>query len=111
MTESHVGRTIATTLEVDPLETLRNVSPSRLLTVLVLGLPILVVAFAVLMAGTLLADALADPLAARVLRGVAIGDLVLLVIDASLVLGALGFRAIESDARPPRHDHDSRQNP
>lgn len=109
MTESHVPRTIATTLEVDPLETNWNVIPPRLLFVLVVGLPILVVAFAVLMAGSLLAEALADPPAVRILRGVAIGDLLLLVIDGSLVLGALGFRAIEADARQRQGDDDTRE--
>jgi hypothetical protein len=75
--------------------------PRRLLTTLVFALPILVVAFGVVLGAAELAKALGDAAGARGLSWIAIAALILLVIDALLLLGALGLRALEE----PR-DHD-----
>lgn len=73
--------------------------PRRILATLVFGLPVLTVAFAVLMAGVLLAEGLADPVAARALRWGAIAVLMILTVDGALLIGVLGFQAW-ADADP-----------
>ena len=70
--------------------------PQPLLKVLVFGLGVLVVAFAVVMGGYALAHGTAegpDPVA-NSLYGVGIGLLVLLVIDILLLLVALGVNEL-----------------
>jgi hypothetical protein len=67
--------------------------------VLVLALPVLIVAFAVLMGGCGLAQGLGDPGGAAALRWIAVACLLLLVMDALLLLLALGLSAIEERDR------------
>lgn len=78
----------------------------RLLIVLVYGLPILVVAFGVLMGGAAVAGAVQDAAAAQVLRWVAISCLLLLIMNVVLLVGALGINAL-ADRR--RYPDDSQQ--
>ena len=73
--------------------------PRRLLAVLVLALPVLVVTFAVLAGASLLAGGLGDSAGAAALKWVAIGALIVLVIDALLLLAVLGIRAAQEDER------------
>ena len=68
--------------------------PRQILTVLVFALPVLVVAFGVLMGGFLLAQAMQDPVGAGGLRWIAIGVLLLMVTDIVLLVGALGINAL-----------------
>lgn len=68
--------------------------PRPVLTVLVYALPILVVAYGVLMGGSVLAGAVQDAAAALALRWIAAGALVLLVIDLVLLIGALGVNSL-----------------
>lgn len=81
----------------------------RTLTVLVLALPVLVVAFAVVMGGWGLSQGMGDPAGATALRWVAIACLMLLVMDGVLLLMVLGLNAIEAGGgrRPP--DADSQE--
>ena len=60
-------------------------------------MPVLVVTFAVLAGASFLTAGLGDATGARGLRWVAVGTLLLLVIDAILLLAALGIRAVESE--------------
>lgn len=71
-----------------------NVIPRRILTVLVFALPVLVVAFGVLMGGSVLAQAVQDAPVAKVLRWIAISILMLTVVDVVLLVGVLGIRAL-----------------
>ena len=66
--------------------------PRRLIAALLLPVPVLLVAFAVLMGGS----ALADAGAARVLYWIAIGVLLLLVINLILLVLAVALRAAET---------------
>lgn len=92
----------------------------RLRRILAIGLPTLTVVFAVVMAGFLLAETIADAVATRVLRIAGITVLLLLIVD-SLMLAcilSLGLRAetpssaelgnASPDApappSPPKHD-------
>lgn len=76
--------------------------PRPLLLVLVYSLPILVVALAVLLGAAFLAQALGDAVGGRTLLWVAIGALILLVIDVLLLVGALGLQALEPE--PPNDE-------
>lgn len=67
----------------------------RILVALVLPVPVLLVAFAVLMGGSALASAAGDAGAGRLLRWIAVASMILLVIDLVLLLVALGIRAVE----------------
>lgn len=72
--------------------------PREVLQALVFGLAVLIVAFAVVMGGYALAQGTgqpgqSDPLASA-LYGVGVGLLVLLVIDAVLLLVALGINEL-----------------
>ena len=71
--------------------------PRPLLLVLVFSLPILVVAFGVILGASSLAQALGDSAGGRALFWVAMGALILLVIDALLLVGALGLRTLAAD--------------
>jgi len=68
--------------------------PRRILTVLVFSLPVLVVAFGVLMGGFILAQATEDAAGAKVLRWVAVSALMLTIADVVLLVGALGINAL-----------------
>ncbi|MBC8870580.1 MAG: hypothetical protein H8E44_14250 [Planctomycetes bacterium] len=68
--------------------------PRRILTVLVFSLPVLVVAFGVLMGGFILAQATLDAAGAKVLRWVAVSALMLTIADVVLLVGALGINAL-----------------
>jgi hypothetical protein len=71
----------------------------QILAALVLALPVLVLAFAVLAGASLLTSAMGDVAGARALRWIAVGALVVLTIDALLLLAALGIRAVEEEDR------------
>lgn len=73
--------------------------PRPLLLVLVYALPILVVALAVLLGAAFVAQSLGDAAGSKALLGVAIGALILLVIDVLLLVGVLGLQALDSE--PP----------
>jgi hypothetical protein len=70
------------------------VIPRPVLTILVFALPLLVVAFSVLMGGSALASATEDMSGAQALRWVAIGVLMLTVVDIVLLVGVLGLNAL-----------------
>ena len=71
-----------------------GVIPRRILTILVFALPVLVVAFGVLMGGSILAQAVEDAPVAKVLRSIAIGIMMLTITDVVLLVGVLGIRAL-----------------
>jgi len=74
----------------------------RFLAVLVYALPVLIVAFAVLMGGYGLAQGAGDDGGAAPLRIAAIAILVLLVVDLILLVGLLGMLALPGEEdRPP----------
>ena len=70
--------------------------PASLLKVLVFGLAVLVVAFAVVMGGYAFAQGTADGpnLTGNVLYGVGIGLLVLVIVDVILLVIALGVNEL-----------------
>lgn len=68
--------------------------PRPVLTALVFALPLLVVAFSVLMGGAALASATEDIPGAQALRWVAIGVLMLSLVDIVLLVGVLGLNAL-----------------
>ena len=72
--------------------------PRPLLVALVFSLPILVVTFAVILGAARLAGALGDAPAAKALLWVAMGALIVLVIDVLLLVGALGIQALGPDS-------------
>jgi hypothetical protein len=83
------------------------VVPRRLLFALVVALPVLVVAFAVVMGGQALARATGDTVGSSVLFYVAMAALMLLVVDLVLVVAVLGVNALGQQAPPddePRED-------
>ena len=84
--------------------------PRSLLQVLVFGWALLIVAFAVVMGAYALAQGMGDALGAAILRGVAIGLVLLLAIDGVLLTAALGLESLtrrEREGRrsaPPRRE-------
>jgi len=72
----------------------RVVVPRSVLVVLVFALPVLVVAFGVLMGGAMLAQATLDEGGALALRWTAAAALMLLIVDLVLLIGALGWNAV-----------------
>ena len=78
----------------------------RFLTLLVLSLPVLVVAFGVLMGAYGLALALQDPAAAVVFRWVAIGCLCLFATNIVLLVGALGIHVLGSQQGDEQRPQD-----
>jgi uncharacterized membrane protein YgcG len=72
----------------------RVVVPRSVLVVLVFALPVLVVAFGVLMGGAILAQAAQDEGGAIALRWTAAAALMLLIVDLVLLIGALGWNAV-----------------
>ena len=81
----------------------------RFLLVLVPGLAVLVVSFAVLMAFQTLFSALGDLLVARILGGIALGCLVILVVDVLLLVSVLGVLAVR-DADEDRGPRDGQRD-
>lgn len=79
--------------------------PKPALIVLVYALPILVVAYGVLMGGATLASAVQDAVAALAMRWIAAGCLVLLVIDLVLLIGVLGVNSLDRH-EPPGNSGD-----
>lgn len=77
----------------------RIVIPKRFLLVLVFALPILAVAFGVLMGAFALAQAMQDLVGARALLWVAISALLLLILDVVLLVMALGINAAQDRDR------------
>jgi hypothetical protein len=77
--------------------------PRRIFAVLVSGLAIFIVAFAVLMAFYALVSALGDSPGALVLLRSAVATLVLLLVDLLLLVGALGLAAV---GKHQRDDND-----
>ena len=73
--------------------------PRQVLAFLVFALPVLVVAFGVLMGGFALAQAAKDLAGAQVLWWVAMGGLMLLAVDVLLLVGALGVNALSQSDR------------
>ena len=78
--------------------------PRPLLRFLVFSLPVLVVAFGVLMGASALAESLHDTVGSRVLRWVAMASLMLLVGDALLLVGILGFNSLGDDENSPHEE-------
>jgi hypothetical protein len=70
------------------------VIPRPLLVILVFAWPLLVVAFAVVLGAAALAQATQDLPGALVLRWIAMGLLMLAVVDLVLLVGVLGVRAL-----------------
>jgi hypothetical protein len=70
------------------------VIPRLPLKILVYTFPLLIVTFAVLMGAQALSAATGDAAGAGVLRGLAIGTMVLLLVDMLLLLGLLGFESL-----------------
>lgn len=82
--------------------------PRKMLAVFVVALPVLITTFAVLMAGQLLAEGMGDVGGQKVLRGVAIGVLVVVGVDLVLLVGAVGVNSLE---RPGPRQEPSDRNP
>ncbi len=87
---------------------LMSLIPRPFLTVLVLGLPILLVIFGVVMGFQLLLAALGDAWGASAALFVAITCLILVVVDLILLIICLGIAALErpverSDDHPDIH--------
>lgn len=81
--------------------------PRKIVSFLVFALPLLVVAFAILMAGFALTHATGDAMAAAVFWWIAMGVLMLLVGDVILLILCLGLNYLaESDER--HHDSTDR---
>jgi hypothetical protein len=81
------------------VESIDDVIPRPLLLVLVYALPVLVVAFAVILGAARLARGMGDAPGGQALEWIAGGTLVLLVIDALLLVGALGLAEVARDSR------------
>jgi hypothetical protein len=77
-----------------------------LLFALVVALPMLVVAFAVVMGGQALARATGDAIASSVLFYVAMASLMLLVIDVVLLVAVLGIHALLQQEPPDNEPRD-----
>jgi hypothetical protein len=83
------------------------VVPRFVIAVLLSAFCVLIVSFGVLMGGYAIAEAAGDHGGATVLRWTAAGCLILLVIDCTLLLGALGIIHVQRQpAPPPRDDRD-----
>jgi len=97
LTAGERPHTIRTTsrLTRDDWEHSARMIPRRLLTTLVFALPVLVVGIAVVLVAAALAEKLGDAAGALGLFWTAMAALIALVIDALLLLGILGLRALE----------------
>lgn len=76
----------------------------RVLLVLVFAQFVLLVAFAVLVAGYALAAATNDILGATVLWWIAMGCLIMVVVDVLLLVGVLGVAALVQQEPPASRD-------
>jgi hypothetical protein len=77
------------------------VIPRRLLVPLVLAIPVLVVTLATLACASWVAEGMQDLVAGRALRWVATGAGLMLLVDAILLLTALGVNAVQEDSQLP----------
>jgi hypothetical protein len=77
------------------------VVPRPVLVILVFALPVLAVAFGVVLGGAALAQATQDLPGALVLRWIAMGLLMLAITDLVLLVGVLGIRALDEPPEPP----------
>jgi hypothetical protein len=77
------------------------VIPRPVVVILVFALPVLVVAFAVVLGASALAQATQDLAGGLVLRWVAMGLLMLAITDLILLVGVLGVRALDEPPEPP----------
>lgn len=75
--------------------------PRTLLAILVFSLPVLLVIFAVASGGYLLLDSADDQVATSALRSIAFVLLGLIVSDALLLVGVLGWQAYVATERTP----------
>ena len=76
----------------------------RFLAILVYALPILVVAFGILMGSQALAEAMRDDAAAMALRWTGIFCLMALILDLLLLVGTLGVDALNKRDNPAQKD-------
>jgi len=76
----------------------------RLLMVLVYAMPVLIIAFAVVMGGQSLAAAVEDTTGALVLRWIGAVCMMLLAVDVTLLMGVLGLEALNNSQ--DRSDED-----
>ena len=74
--------------------------PRPLLAILVFALPLLVVAFAVVLGGATLAQAMQDVTGALVLRWIALSILLLTVVDLILLVAVLGIQTLAESTEP-----------
>ncbi len=79
--------------------------PRSILAILVFALPLLVVAFAVVLGGAALARATLDLAGAEVLHWIAMSMLMLAAVDLILLVGVLGIHAL-ADPRDPSDRSD-----
>ena len=99
LTRSHLAATKTVRPSPDLCEN-RAVIPRPILAILVFTLPLLVVAFGVLMGGATLAQATLDLAGAQVLRWMALSILMLGVVDLVLLVGVLGINALADPQAP-----------
>lgn len=85
--------------------------PRPLLAILVFALPVLMVVFAVTSGGYVLLDSANDRAAVLALRPVAFILLALIVSDAILLVGVLGWQAYVMSDRSVRSDPASSREP
>jgi hypothetical protein len=77
------------------------VIPRRILVPLVLAIPVLVVTLATVACASWVAEGMHDLVAARALRWIATGAGLMLLVDAILLLTALGINAVQEQSQPP----------
>ena len=80
--------------------------PKQLLTALVYTLPVLVVAFGVVMGAYGLLAAMQDAVAARVLFWIGMTILMIIVSNVILLVGALGLDAVSLEGEESSHESD-----
>lgn len=78
----------------------------RGLVVAAVGLPLCIAAFAVVMAGALLADGLQEDWARRTLQGVGVAILLVAGLDALVLLALLGLKAAADETQ-----YETRRSP
>ena len=81
--------------------------PQQIVTFLVYCLPVLGVAFVVLIGAYALTEATQDTAAARVIWWIAMSLLMLIVTNVVLLVGALGICALTDRERDSSEDHES----
>lgn len=78
--------------------------PRKLISILVIGLPVLATTLAVLLGVFLVVDGLGDRGGALLVRGFAIAGLVALIVDVLLLVGALGINHLDQTRELDEHD-------